>query len=175
MQLPNIDRTAIRPAGTEVVVPAAAKVIPVAPVNPPAPVSETASVVNDINPAVQAQAQAQQAAQTDPLQGGSQADNSGKDWTQRKEAVAKPEKAPPKEPLSKMLIDHMHAVWSASARVVEIWMQNNPAQNPSVNQQVQAQAQAASRNIDPMATPGVIAKEALTYSPSKIKKPEKAE
>ncbi len=173
MQLPNIDRTAIRPAGTEVVVPAAARVIPVAPVNPPAPVAETASVVNDINPAVQAQAQ--QAAQADPLQGGSQADNSAKDWTQRKEAVAKPEEAPPKEPLSKMLMDHMHAVWSASARVVEIWMQNNPAQNPSVNQQVQAQAQAASRNTDPLATPGAIAKEVLTYSPTKIKKPEKAE
>jgi hypothetical protein len=174
MQLPNIDRTAIRPAGTEVVVPAAARVIPVAPVNPPAPMAETASVVNDINPAVQARAS--EAARSDPLQGGSQADNAGKDWTQRKESSAsEPEEVPPKEPLSKMLIDHMAAVWSASARVVEIWMQNNPAQNPSVNQQVQAQAQAASRQADPMATPGVIAKEALTYSPTQIKKPEKAE
>lgn len=175
MQLPNIERTAIRPAGSEVVVPAAARVIPVAPVNPPAPaVQEIASVVNDINPVVQAQAN-QAAAKADPLQGGSQADNSSKDWTQRKETVARQEEAPPKEPLSKMLIDHMHAVWSASARVVEIWMQNNPAQNPGVNQQIQAQSQAANRSVDPTATPGVIAKEVLTYSPNRIKKTEKPE
>lgn len=174
MQLPNLERTAIRPAGSEVVAPAAARVIPVAPVNPPAPVQESAGVVNDINPVVQAQAN-QAAAKADPLQGGSQADNSSKDWTQRKETVARQEEAPPKEPLSKMLIDHMHAVWSASARVVEIWMQNNPAQNPGVNQQIQAQSQAASRNADPMATPGVIAKEVLTYSPNRIKKTEKPE
>ncbi len=154
--------------------PAAARVIPVAPVNPPAPVSESASVVNDINPAVQAQAA--ESAKADPLQGGSQADNSAKDWTQRKESVAsKPEELPPKEPLSKMLLDHIHSVWNASARVVEIWLQNNPTQNPSVNQQVQAQNQAANRSTDPLATPGVIAKEVLTYSPTRIKKTEKAE
>lgn len=175
MQLPNIERTAIRPAGSEVVVTAAARVIPVAPVNPPAPLQESAGVVNDINPAVQAQA-SQAAARVDPLQGGSQADNSSKDWTQRKETVARREEAPPpKEPLSKMLMDHMTAVWSASARVVEIWMQNNPSQNPSVNQQIQAQSQAASRDIDPLNTPGVIAKEVLTYSPNRIKKTEKPE
>lgn len=174
MQLPNLERTAIRPAGSEVVVPAAARVIPVAPVNPPASAApQSASVVNDINPVVQAQAN--QAAQTDPLQGGSQADNSSRDWTQRKETVSRQEEAPPKEPLSKMLIDHMHAVWSASARVVEIWMQNNPTQNPSVNQQVQQQNQAASRYVDPLATPGVVAKEVLTYSPTRIKKTEKPE
>ena len=173
MQLPNIDRTAIRPAGTEGVVPAAPRVIPVAPVNPPAPVAETASVVNDINPAVQARVN--EASRADPLQGGSKADDSGRDWTQRKEAPARQEEAPPKEPLSKMLMEHMTAVWSASARVVEIWMQNNPAQNPAVNQQVQAQAQAASRSVDPMATPGVVAKEVLTYSPTQIRKTEKPE
>lgn len=154
--------------------PAAARVIPVAPVNPSASVQEAASVVNDINPAVQARVN--ETPKADPLQGGSQADNSTKGWTQRKETtVAKQEEAPPKEPLSKMLIDHMHAVWNASARVVEIWMQNNPAQNPSVNQQVQAQSQAASRNTDPVGTPGVVAKEVLTYSPTRIKKTEKAE
>lgn len=152
--------------------PAAARVIPVAPVNPPAPVRESASVVNDINPVVQAQAN-EAAAKVDPLQGGSQADTSTKDWTQRKEAVSKPQEAPPKEPLSKMLLDHIHSVWSASARVVEIWMQNNPSQNQGANQ-MQQQA-AANRNADPIAAPGNIAKEVLTYSPTRIKKTEKAE
>ncbi len=175
MQLPNLERTAIRPAGSEVVVPAATRVIPVAPVNPPAPsVQPAAGVVNDINPLVQAQAN-QAVAKADPLQGGSQADNTTKDWTQRQESVPRQEEAPPKEPLSKMLMEQFQAVWSASARVVEIWMQNNPAQNPGANQQMQAQIQAASRQADPMAAPGAIAKEALTYSPTRIKKTEKPE
>jgi hypothetical protein len=173
MQLPNIDRTAIRPAGTEVVAPVANRVIPVAPVNPPAPVQESAGVVNDINPAVQARVN--EAAKADPLKGGSQADKTGKDWTQREEAAPKQEEFPPKEPLSKMLIDHMAAVWGASARVVEIWLQNNPSQNRAANAQAQAQVQAASRQVDPMATPGAIAKEALTYSPTQIRKTEKPE
>jgi hypothetical protein len=179
MQLPQIDRNAIRPAGSEVVVPAANRVIPVAPVNPPTAAPESASVVNEINPAVRAQAHAQAAdaqhqVQVDPLQGG--ADVSRKDWTQRREATV-PQKveAPPQEPMSKMLMDHMHAVWSASARVVEIWMQNNPDQNTAAQQQNQVQNQVTNRQVDPVAAPGVMAKEVLTYSPSRIKKPEKTE
>ncbi len=103
MQLPNIDRTAIRPAGTEVVAPAAARVIPVAPVNPPAAPQESPGVVNDINPVVQAQAQ-EAAAKADPQRGSQPAE---KDWTQRQEAAPKQEEAPPKEPLSRILMDHM--------------------------------------------------------------------
>jgi hypothetical protein len=49
---------------------------------------------------------------------------------------------------------------------------NNPAQNQT---QTQIQNLAENRNQDPKAVPGVLAKEALTYSPSKIKKPEKPE
>lgn len=170
MQLPNIDRTALRPAGMEVAAPVP-RVIPVAPVNPPAPVQASAGVVNDINPVVQAQAQ-EAAAKADPQQGSQPAN---KDWTQRQESAPKQEEAPPKEPLSRILMDHMTAVWSASARVVEIWMQNNPAHNPVANQQVQTQIQASSRQVDPVATPGVVAKEVLTYSPTQIKKTEKPE
>jgi len=176
MQLPQIDRTAIRPAGSEVVAPAAAhRVIPVAPVNPPAPAAPEANpgVVNDINPAVQARVQ--EAAQADPLRRDAARQDGGRDWTQRQEGAARSEEPPPKEPLSKMLIDHMHAVWSASARVVEIWLQNNPTQNPTVTQQAQAQVQASNRNIDPLATPGLIAKETLTYTPNRVRKTEKPE
>ena len=153
--------------------PAATRVIPVAPVNPSASVQENASVVNEINPAVQAQAS--EAAKADPLQGGTQTGDAARDWTQPKDAAPKRAEQPPKEPLSKMLMDHIHSVWSASARVVEIWLQNNPAQNPTANQQLLAQHQAANRNTDPLATPGVMAKEVLTYSPTKIKKTEKPE
>jgi hypothetical protein len=146
---------------------AAARVIPVAPVNPSQQVQETSGVVNNIDP--QVQAKAAQAASADPLQGGAQADNTGRDWTQRQEIPGKPAE-PPKEPLSKMLLDHIHSVWSASARVVEIWLMNNPVQN-----QIQIQNQAQSRNQDSSAIPGMLAKEALTYSPTKIRKTEKPE
>lgn len=170
MQLPTVERTPnLRPAGAEAAAPAAARVIPVAPVNPSLQAQETASVVNDINPEVQAKAN--QAAHMDPLQGGAQADNSGKDWTLRNESPGKVAE-PPKEPLSKMLLDQIHSVWSASARVVEIWLMNNPAQNQTQNQ---IQNLAQNRNQDPTAIPGVLAKEALTYSPSKIRKTEKPE
>ena len=170
MQLPTVERpTHLRPAGADAVAPAAARVIPVAPVNPSAQVSQAAGVVNDINPRVQAQAGQSDA--TDPLQGGAQADNSAKGWTQSKQASAQAVELP-KEPLSKMLLDQIHLVWSASARVVEIWMMNNPAQNPVQNQ---LQNLAQTRNQDPRAVPGVLAKEALTYSPSKIRKIEKPE
>lgn len=165
MQLPTVERTPnLRPSGADVAVPAAARVIPVAPVNPAQHVQESVGVVNNINPQVQAQAGA-----VDPLQGGSQADNSGRGWTQSKGAPVSLEEAP-KEPLSKMLLEQIHLVWSASARVVEIWLMNNPAQN-----QAQIQNLAQSRNQVPTAIPGVLAKEALTYSPSKIKKTEKPE
>ena len=168
MQLPTVERTPnLRPAGADVAAPAAARVIPVAPVNPSLQVQESAGVVNNINPQVQAQAQA-----VDPLRGGAQADSTSKDWTQSKEAAATKITEPPKEPLSKMLLDQIHSVWSASARVVEIWLMNNPAQNTTQNQ---IQNLAQNRNQDPTAIPGVLAKEALTYSPSKIRKTEKPE
>jgi len=174
MQLPTVDRSALRPAGPEVAAPASPRVIPVAPVNPPVQVQAPVGVVNDINP--QVQARANEAVRADPLQGGVQADSTGRDWAQRTEAPrAKPQEAPPKEPLSKMLLEHIHSVWSASARVVDIWLQNNPAQNPSVNQQAQVQNQTANRMTDPLAAPGMVAKEVLTYSPTQIKKTEKPE
>jgi len=168
MQLPTVERTPnLRPAGADAVVPAAARVIPVAPVNPSLQVQEAAGVVNDINP--QVQAQAGQLGTLDPLQGGAQADNSAKGWTQSNQASVKLEE-PPQEPMSKMLLEQIHLVWSASARVVEIWLMNNPPAN-----QTQIQNLAQTRNQDPRAVPGVLAKEALTYSPSKIRKTEKPE
>jgi hypothetical protein len=135
-------------------------VIPVAPVNPSLQAQESASVVNDINP--QVQAHASQAGSADPLQGGAQADNSGRDWTQSREVPVKLAE-PPKEPLSKMLLDQIHLVWSASARVVEIWLMNNPAQN-----QTQIQNLAQNRNQDPTAIPGVLAKEALDRKSTRL-------
>lgn len=146
--------------------------MPVAPVNPPAPeVPPVAGVVNDINPALRArvaqEGEAAQVSQPDPLHGGSQADNSQRDWTQRSPQPQKAEE-PPREPLTQLLIEHVHAMWQASAKAVEVlWQQYTQAQNPAQQQNLQQ-----NRNQIPTAIPGVLAKEVLTYSPSKVQKNE---
>lgn len=170
MQLPSVERSHdLRPAGADVVAPAAGRVIPVKPVNP---AQTSASVVSEISPEARVKAaqvaEVDLAAAPDPLKGGSQADNTNKGWTQRKPAPGRPEE-PPKEPISKMLIEHIHSLWAASARAVELLYMHNQAQSQNPNQ---VQNLAANRNQDPSAIPGLLAKEVLTYSPSKIKKPE---
>lgn len=173
MQLPTVERTPnLRPAGAEVAVPAAAKVIPVAPVNPSAQVQATASVVNDINPDVLAKASAESVnrpSASDPLQGGSKADSSSRGWTQ---ASAKPKVAEeqPKEPLTEMLIEHVKTLWILSARAVDLLTLSNQNQNPNQIQNV-----AQTRNQDPSAIPGALAKEVLTYSPNRVSKTGKPE
>jgi hypothetical protein len=167
MQLPSVERSSnSRPAGADLAAPAAARVIPVAPVNPSQEVQAATGVVNGINPDVQATAS--QSSTSDPLQGGSSADNTSKGWTERKATVQKPEE-PPQEPISKMLLDHIHSLWTASAKAVEVWFMQNQEQ---VQNATRSQQLAENRNQDPSAIPGVAAKEALTYAPNKIKKPE---
>jgi hypothetical protein len=166
MQLPTVERNPhLRPAGADQVTPVAARVIPVAPVNPSQTVQEPAGVVNDIHPELQANAAAKAG---DPLQGGAKADQSGADWTQRFHA-GKPEE-PPQEPLSKMLMEHVHSLWMASARAIELLMMNNPQQSQDPNK---LQQLAQNRAQDPAAAPGLLTREVLTYSPSKIRKTEK--
>jgi hypothetical protein len=176
MQLPTVERNPnLRPAGAETAAPAAARVIPVAPVNPPSTqVPPAASVINDINPEVQAKAAAesvQAASSSDPLQGGSEGDQSIKGWTQ---TPAKPneKEEPPKEPISKMLIEHVQTLWLMSAKAVELWYNAQQAKNQDANH---LQQMAQTRNQDPSAIPGVLAKESLTYSPTKIQKTGKPE
>lgn len=175
MQLPSVERIQGRPPGADGVAPVPSQVIPVAPVNPATPeVRPVAGVVNDINPAVQARVtqagEAAQLSQPDPLRGGSQADNSQRDWTQRSPQPQKVEE-PPKEPLTQLLIEHVHAMWQASAKAVEVlWQQYTQAQNPAQQQNLQQ-----SRNQIPTAVPGVLAKEVLTYSPNKVQKNEASE
>ena len=175
MQLPTVERNpSLRPTGAELAVPAAAKVIPVPPVNPPMPVLSEPGVVNDINPQVQAQAQADAATPSstaDPLQGGSKADSSSKDWT---ESASKPkvEEPPPKEPLTELLIEHVKTLWLMSAKAVELWYNNQQAKTQDPNQ---IQQLVQTRNQDPAAIPGVHAKEVLTYTAKKVNKTEKAQ
>ena len=159
MQLPSVDRQpGLRPSGADLAPSNGQKVIPVPPVNPAASVNAP-GVVNKISEsAAQSSANKVYSSVSDPAQHGSEAATSPKDWTIQR---PKPEKVefPPPEPISKMLLEFVQAMWRASGSAVEI-------------AQAQNQSTQVNRN-NPNAAPGELAKENLTYSPSKIKKNEK--
>jgi len=158
MQLPSVDRQpGLRLSGADMMSSNGQKVIPVPPVIP-ALQAHAPGVVNKISEsAVQASANRVYTSVSDPARPGSEAATSPKDWTiQRPE----PEKVqvPPPEPISKMLLEFVQSMWRASGSAVEIAQAQN--QNAQVNQN------------NPIAAAGQLAKENLTYTPSKIKKNE---
>ena len=160
MQLPSVDRQpGLRLSGADLVSSNGQKVIPVPPVNPSRQAHAPGVVNNISDSAALASASASRVytSVSDPAQRGSEAATSPKDWTiQRPE----PEKVqiPPPEPISKMLLEFVQSMWRASGSAVEIAQAQN--QNAQVNQN------------NPIAAAGELAKENLTYSPSKIKKNE---
>lgn len=97
---------------------------------------------------------------SDPARRGSEAATGQRDWTVRR---PKPEKVedPPPVPISKILMDHVKHMWQAGASAIQVQQVQN-LQDPVQQNQ----------NQSPHATPGVLAKEVLTYAPNKIKKPE---
>ena len=169
MELPPIDRNSyphLQHAGADVATLAAASVVPVAPVNPSshsavAPTSSiqpTPSVINLVNRADKPSVgELVYTSVSDPGRRGSEAATSEKDWTIKRPAPEKVEEPPP-PPLSKVLIDHIKALWTASASAVQ------------VQQHVKNQLDASQTN--PNAAPGVISTESITYSPTKITKTE---
>jgi hypothetical protein len=158
MQLPSVDRQpGLRQSGADLVSSNGQKVIPVPPVNP-AVAAHTPGVVNQISDAAaQASASRVYSSVSDPAQRGSEAATSPKDWTIHRPEPEKVE-VPPPEPISKMLLEFVQSMWRASGSAVEIAQAQN--QNAQVN------------HNNPIAAAGELAKENLTYSPSKIKKNE---
>ena len=140
---------------------AAARVMPVAPVNPPGqvsitPVEPTPSVINLVNQAHKpSTGEAVYTSVSDPGRRGSEAATSEKDWTIHRPTVEKVEDPPP-VPMSKVLMDHIKSLWLASASAVQ------------VQQHVKNQLDSSQPNLN--ATPGTLSSEVFTYSPSKIKK-----
>lgn len=142
---------------------AAARVIPVAPVNPPATpvqaVEPTPSVINMVGQSNKANAgEAVYTSVSDPAKRGSEAATAPKDWTIHRPEVEKTEDPPP-PPLSKVLMDHLKTMWTAGASAIQV-----------------QQAQILQENAQPKpnAVPSVLATEVLTYSPNKVNKTEKA-
>ncbi len=139
----------------------AARVMPVAPsasanASPSPEPTPTPSVVNLVNQANKASVgEGVYTSVSDPARRGSEAATAEKDWTIHRPAPEKVEDPPP-VPMSKLLMDHIKSLWMASASAIQI------------QQQVKNQLDMSSQNIN--ATPGVLASEVLTYSPSKINK-----
>jgi hypothetical protein len=142
---------------------AVAQVIPVAPVNPSAkpvsPAEPSPSVINMVGRGSNATAtqtgEGVYASVSDPARRGSEAATSPKDWTIQRPTPEQVEDPPP-PPMSKVLMDHIKLLWTASASAVQ------------VQQEVRNQVDPLKENL--MGAQGTLAAEALTYSPSKINK-----
>lgn len=160
MQLPPLDRTpSLRPSGADVASLAAVRVIPVAPsANATTSIEPTPSVINLVNLANKpSTGEGVYTSVSDPAQRGSEAATVPKDWTIHRPEPEKVEDPPP-VPISKLLIDHIKSLWTASASAIQV-------------QQVKNQLDMSQPN--PNAAPGVLSTEVLTYSPSKINRAEK--
>lgn len=165
MQLPSIDRqTGVRPAGADLASSNGQKVIPVAPVNPPVTVNPQASpvqpgVVNKIGESASLASTNSTVYQSvpDPIRRGGETAADPRDWTIQRPEPEKVEDPPP-VPMHQLLLDFIKSMWQASGMAIELSQvqKNNVLVNPT----------------NPNAAAGEIAKENLTYTPSKIKKTE---
>ena len=133
-----------------------------APVNPAVSTSTQApspGVVDMVNPALKgpqpAQAEANYTSVPDPMRRSAVVEMAPHDWTIHHPTAEKVENPPPK-PMSQVLMDHLKTVWTASASAIQIEQVKNHLTTPMVNNPAQA--------------PGELAKEVLTYQPSKIRK-----
>jgi len=171
VSIPSIERTPnLRPTAADSVLSRTGVVIPVPPVNPNVeaspPLEPTPSVVNHVNPALQAtgpQSQPNEGESTytsvpDPVSQSGTKQGAPHDWTIHRPAAEKKEDPPPK-PISQVLMDHLKSMWNASASAVTV-------------EQV-SQALTPNTPTTPTQTPGDLAKQVLTYQPTKIKKNEK--
>ncbi len=156
----------MRPAGADLASSGANRVIPIAPVNPsvtPAPAAErTPGVVNLVNPALNARPTPNEGEPVftsvpDPVQKSSKAASEPRDWTIHRPAAQKVENPPPK-PISQVLMDHLRTMWTASASAIQVEQVKNQTTPPEP--------------AAPTQVPGDLAKEILTYQPTKIKKTE---
>lgn len=165
MQLPSVDRQpGLRPAGVDLTSSNGQKVIPVAPVNPPVTVNSPDTpnppgVVNKIGEGASLSSTQGTVYQSvpDPIRRGIEPAADARDWTIQRPEPEKVEEPPP-VPMHQLLLDFVKSMWQASAMAVEV-------------SQVQKQ-NILSNSTNPNAAAGEIAKENLTYTPSKIKKAE---
>jgi hypothetical protein len=147
----------------------ASATIPVPAVNPSVeaspPLEATPSVINHVNPALNKGAQAAPnegeptyTSVPDPVKNSPAARQVPHDWTLKRPAPEKVED-PPKKPMSQVLMDNIKSIWAASASAVQVHQIGNQIAKPPTP--------------EPSQMPGDLAKQVLTYQPTKIKKNEK--
>ena len=164
MQLPSFDRThfARQPGAEGGAVSPVARVMPVAPVNPVVTAGdETGFAPSVVNRVGQGPADTKELVYdgvADPMRRGSEAATAPQDWTIHRPEPEKVEDPPP-VPMSKVLMDHLAALWAASASAVQV--------------QAQVRQQLDSATPNQAAQPSQNAIAAVTYSPSKVAKNEK--
>lgn len=162
MQLPPVDRQASASTGAEAALAAVGRVVPVAPVNPPATTQPEAppGVVNRIGggAAADSVASATYRNLAESQQRPAEQATAPQDWTIQRAKDEKKEEPPP-EPISKVLLDFLQAVWRASASAVEIAQIQNQHASAAQANTAKAQSDAAS--------------EAVTYSPGKVRRNER--
>ena len=163
MQLPSIDRNPnLRLASVESISAGANRVIPVVPVSAAVnagsatePVQGVVNLVNsDPKPKPQdlVYSSAPDATRRNPEEV-----TSPKDWTIKRTEKEKVEDPPPK-PMSQLLMDHLRLMWTAGASAVQIDQVENELTPKDI--------------LNPVQTPGDIAKLEVTYKPSKVNKYE---
>jgi len=164
MTIPPLDRpSTLRPVAAELASMGVSRVLPKAPINPvgltaPEPVPSVVNMINQANKP--GDGEGVYTSVSDPGRRGSEAATVPKDWTvTRPEPVKKEE--PPPEPISKVLMDHLHKVWEASGNAVHELLVDHPSKIHELNQ-------PQSR------TPGESANEVLTYDPVRIAKAAKS-
>lgn len=165
MSQPSIDRIpSVRPLAEQAAALSTGRVLPVVPINAPqqadAPAAVSPSVINMINTGDKPNSgEGVYSSVADPVrQNLEQA--TPKDWTVKQPESVKTQ-SPPPEPLSKILIDHVKALWQASASAVQVQEQVKNQIDPS-----KATATVA---------PGAISSAVYTYSPTKINKTDKTQ
>ena len=158
----------MRPVVADAVLSKASAPIPVLPVKPPMEASSalqaTPGVVNHVNPALHTgvmpvpnEGESVYTSVPDPVRPSASSQQVPHDWTLKRPAPEKVEE-PPKKPISQMLMDNLKSIWTASASAVQLQQIGNQIAKPPTP--------------EPTQVPGELAKQVLTYQPTKIKKNE---
>lgn len=138
MPLPPVDRNLNwRPPGADLYSTGASGAVPIRPINPANPVESTDYIGGGVVP-------------SGPDKPSAEPETPNRDWTTvRKQATAEEPPEPPKEPISKQLLEFLQAMWRAgAAAILEATEEATKAANKPAN----------------------LTQEPLTYSDPKVKK-----
>ncbi|MDZ7938242.1 MAG: hypothetical protein U5M53_08175 [Rhodoferax sp.] len=128
------------------------------PVSSVTPAEPSPSAIDMVNPALKPSGgHPPKVEVADPTRRSTVEATAPQDWTIHRQMPEKVDNPPPK-PISQVLLDHLKTVWTAGASAIQIEQVKNQLTPP--------------QPLNPTDAPGLLAKEVLVYTPSKIKKTE---